>query len=192
MHIGSNVSMLAVDAVFCVSALFEEVHSHFGELCIGENIFLLLHPLGALFAEGFQLGLQQISRTAGNGLLIADNLLLEFGVNRHRSGAVLTGNQALELVGAHLIALTGNDVEHSLGTHDLRGGGNQRRIKYSRISLRALRSKPVSYSVPLRAATIDSVGAWEVPSASGDIAVSIISAPASMPLSKHMEARPEV
>ena len=69
---------------------------------------------------------------------------------------------------------------------------SRRVMKYSRTSLRATRSRPVSYSVPLRAATMDSVGAWEVPSARGDMAVSIISAPASMPLSRHMEARPEV
>ena len=46
--------------------------------------------------------------------------------------------------------------------------------------------------VPWRAATMDSVGACEVPSASGDIAVSIISTPASMPFSMHMQAKPDV
>ena len=53
-------------------------------------------------------------------------------------------------------------------------------------------SSPVSYSVPLKAAIIDSVGACDVPSASGLIAVSIASAPASTPFNKHIEASPDV
>ena len=53
-------------------------------------------------------------------------------------------------------------------------------------------SRPVSYGVPAKAATIDSVGACEVPSASGLIAVSIPSAPASTPFKRHIDARPDV
>ena len=64
--------------------------------------------------------------------------------------------------------------------------------KWARILSSCFKSRPVSYSVPCRAATIDSVGAWEVPSASGDIAVSMMSTPASIALSSAMEARPEV
>ena len=65
-------------------------------------------------------------------------------------------------------------------------------MTYGVISLKLSKSIPVSYSVPFRAATIDSVAGCDVPSAKGDIAVSITSAPASMALSITMEARPEV
>ena len=69
---------------------------------------------------------------------------------------------------------------------------SRRGWKYSRTLLSLLRSKPVSYSVPLSAATMDSVAGWDVPKANGEMAVSMTSAPASMALSITMEARPEV
>ena len=65
-------------------------------------------------------------------------------------------------------------------------------IKYSLISVRSFKSSPVSYSVPCNAATIDSVGACDVPSAKGDIAVSITSTPDSIPFNRHIEASPDV
>ena len=50
----------------------------------------------------------------------------------------------------------------------------------------------MSYSVPARAATSDSVGGWLVPIARGEIAVSTISTPASIAFSTVIEARPDV
>ncbi len=41
-------------------------------------------------------------------------------------------------------------------------------------------SNPVSYSVPCKVATIGSVGGCDVPNPKGEIAVSIISTPASI------------
>ena len=55
-------------------------------------------------------------------------------------------------------------------------------LKYSAISFNSSKSKPVSLSVPWKALTILSVAGWEVPPDKGDIAVSIISAPASTAL----------
>ena len=51
---------------------------------------------------------------------------------------------------------------------------------------------PVSYSVPARVATSDSVGGCEVPIAIGEIAVSTISTPASIAFRRVIEASPEV
>ena len=64
--------------------------------------------------------------------------------------------------------------------------------KCARTTFSFFRSSPVSYSVPCRAATRLSVGMWLVPSASGLMAVSMMSAPASMPFRMDMDARPEV
>ena len=64
--------------------------------------------------------------------------------------------------------------------------------KYMPISWISDRSRPVSYSLPLSAATIDSVPGWLVPQAKLEIAVSIWSAPASMAFSWHIEPRPAV
>ena len=64
--------------------------------------------------------------------------------------------------------------------------------KYSAISARRFWSKPVSYSVPLNVSTITSVAGCDVPIENGDIAVSIISAPASTALRYVIEATPDV
>ena len=53
-------------------------------------------------------------------------------------------------------------------------------LKYSDASFNKSRSSPKSYSVPLNAKAIGSVGGCDVPSANGESAVSIISAPASI------------
>ncbi|MNN67460.1 hypothetical protein D3C81_1830940 [compost metagenome] len=50
----------------------------------------------------------------------------------------------------------------------------------------------MSNSLPLSAATIDSVPGWLVPQAKLEMAVSMWSAPASMALSWHMEPMPAV
>ena len=80
-----------------------------------------------------------------------------------------------------------NGLDGSLSMYFLRSV-----IKYSLISVRSFKSSPVSYSVPFNAATIDSVGACDVPSAKGDIAVSITSTPDSIPFNRHIEASPDV
>ena len=42
--------------------------------------------------------------------------------------AVVAVDQALELLGHHLVPLAQDHVEHRLGAHNLAGGGDQRRI----------------------------------------------------------------
>ena len=54
--------------------------------------------------------------------------------------------------------------------------------KYSAISNSESRSSSVSYGVPLRAVTSISVAGWLAPKASGTVAVSTTSTPASMAL----------
>ena len=72
--------------------------------------------------------MDQIGRATGDNFFVTYDLLLEFRVNGARCLAVLAGNHVLKLLGNHLVALAGNDIEHGLRTHDLRGGGHQRRI----------------------------------------------------------------
>ncbi len=103
------------------------------------------------------------------------------------------GNQVGKHAAGYLVKQgVGVDAQH-LGTEQAVGNIFSRRVaQYSRTTLSLLRSSPVSYGVPLNAATIDSVGAWEVPIARGDIAVSTISTPASTALMMAIEAMPEV
>jgi len=64
--------------------------------------------------------------------------------------------------------------------------------KYPAMSFSSSRSSPLSRSVPCRMATIDSVGACDVPPAMEEMAVSTMSAPASADLSSVAMAKPLV
>ena len=76
------VKLVAVDANLGISSLFKEVKGNLRELCIRKNIFRLFNPLLNLTAELIKLRLELISRTAFDNLLVTDNLLLEFRINR--------------------------------------------------------------------------------------------------------------
>ena len=104
---------------FRVSALLKEVERNLRELSVGENVLLLLDPLGDLASELVELGLKTVCGSAVDDLHIAADLLLELGVDRHRGRAVLACNHALELAGAHAVALACDHVEHSLCADDL-------------------------------------------------------------------------
>ncbi len=60
------------------------------------------------------------------------------------------------------------------------------------MSFSSAMSRPVSHSVPARAATIDSVGGWAEPMDMELMSVSRMSAPASTARRYAMEAMPEV
>ena len=54
--------------------------------------------------------------------------LVNSGLDGSGSLAVIAVDQALELLGNHLVALAQDNVEDSLRANDLAGGGDQRRI----------------------------------------------------------------
>ena len=115
------VSMVSVDAYLSVTALLEELRSNLREHCVSEHILngSVLNVLLDLFLHCVELGLEKVGRAAGDGLLCAEDLLLELRIDCDRSLAVFALNETLELLGNSLVALACNYVEHSLSTNDL-------------------------------------------------------------------------
>ena len=116
-----RVGMSAVYAVLFVAALLEELGSYLREHCVSEHILngSVLNVLLDLFLHCVELGLEKVGRAAGDGLLCAEDLLLELRIDCDRSLAVFALNKSLELLGNSLVALACNYVEHSLSTNDL-------------------------------------------------------------------------
>ena len=114
--------MVSVDAYLSVAALLEELRSNLREHCVSEHILngSVLNVLLDLFLHCVELGLEKVGRAAGDGLLCAEDLLLELRIDCDRSLAVFALNETLELLGNSLVALACNYVEHSLSTNDLR------------------------------------------------------------------------
>ena len=128
MRLIGVVHMVAVHALLLGIALFKELGCHLREHCVGQHILFLRCPLGSFCLQLVHLRSQSISKAAGNGLLVAQDLLGELGLDGSGSLAVITVDQTLELLGDHLVALAQDHIEHSLRTNDLAGGGDQRRI----------------------------------------------------------------
>ena len=105
-------------------SVFEELLCYLREQGVGQHILILLFPPGALFLKLRQLRRDQVCRSAGNGSLIADDLLLHFRIKRLYSLTELTKHDLLGLLRNHLIALAGNHIHNCLCTYDLRRGSN--------------------------------------------------------------------
>ena len=120
--------MITVHALLFSIALIEELGSDLREHCVGQHVLFLRCPLGSFSLQFVHLGSKRVGKAAGNGLLVAKDLLGELGLDGSGSLAVVAVDQTLELLGNHLVALAHDDVEHRLRTNDLAGGGDQRRI----------------------------------------------------------------
>ena len=113
------VSMLSVNAVLLVSSLFEELNGNLTELSIAENVFFLFNPFCTFFADCVKLRLEKICRTTVNRLVIADNLLSEFRVNRNRCLTIFSSYYSLEFLCYSLVSFTCDYIEYSLCTDNL-------------------------------------------------------------------------
>ena len=128
MRLIGVVHMVAVHALLLGIALLEELGGDLREHSVGQDVLFLNRPLCSLSLQLVHLGSEGVSKAAGDGLLVAQDLLGELGLDGSGSLAVIAMDQALELLGDHLVALAQDDVEHSLRANDLAGGGDQRRI----------------------------------------------------------------
>ena len=123
MRLVGVVHMIAVHALLFGIALIEELGSDLREHCVGQHVLFLRCPLGSFSLQFVHLGSKRVGKAAGNGLLVAKDLLGELGLDGSGSFAVVAVDQTLELLGDHLVALAHDDVEHRLRTNDLAGGG---------------------------------------------------------------------
>ena len=117
-----------VDVIFLRLSALEEIKCDLTEQRIGENVLLLFCVGCDLLAELIELGLEQVCGAAGYLGAVAEYLLLEIEVDGCGRSAVLTCDETCELLRYHLIALAAENVEHRLGTDDLRLRGNERGI----------------------------------------------------------------
>ena len=122
------VSMQSIDTLQAGIALFEELGGNLREHSVGQDVFLLDGVLGGLSLQLVHLGLQRVGKAAGDGLLALQDKVAELLLDGSGSLAVVAMDQALELLGDHLVALTHDDVKDSLGANDLAGRGDQRRV----------------------------------------------------------------
>ena len=120
--------MIAVDADHLLVALLEELRRDLREHRVGQHILLLDRPLCSLGLEFLHLGLEGVGKPAGDRLLVAEDPLGELLADRGGGLAVVAMDQALELLGHHLVPLAQDDIEDRLGADDLAGRGDQRRV----------------------------------------------------------------
>ena len=111
-----------------VGAGFHELARDLWEQGVGQNVLLAAGDVLGLLAVLRQLRLEQVSRAAGDDLVIADALTADFLIYFTGQLAVLAAEQALGFLRDHLVALTHDDVKDSLGANDLAGRGDQRRV----------------------------------------------------------------
>ena len=128
MGFAFKIDVITVDAGQLVVALLKELGRDLREHGVREHVLLLHDILAGFRLQLLDLRLQQICRTAGDGLLVAEDLLCELGADGSRRLAVVAVNKAFELLRYHLVTLAQNDVEHRLGADDLARRGNERRI----------------------------------------------------------------
>ena len=111
-----------------VVAGFHELARDLREQGVGQNVLLAAGDVLGLLAVLRQLRLEQVSRAAGDDLVIADALAADFLIHLARQLAVLAAEQALGFLRDHLVALTGDDVHNGLRADDLARRGDERRI----------------------------------------------------------------
>ena len=109
-------------------AVFEEGRGLLGEGDIAQHVLIALGSGAQLLLGLFKLGLQGVGKAALHHGGVAQNLLLNLGVDGGRGAAVLAPAVGLDLLAYHLVATAGQYVLHGLRTYHLAGGGDQRRI----------------------------------------------------------------
>ena len=90
-----HIVVLAIQAVLFISSLLEELNGNLTELCVGENVLLLLIILGDVCLKVVDLIMDQIGRPTGDNFFITYDLLLEFRVNGARRLAYLPATMSL-------------------------------------------------------------------------------------------------
>ena len=103
------VSMQSVHTVHTGITLFEELGSNLREHSVGQNVLFLDGILGSFGLQLVHFGGKGISKAAGNGLFALQNKVAEFLLDGSGSLAVIAMDQALELLGDHLVALAHDD-----------------------------------------------------------------------------------
>ena len=111
-------------------AVLEEGHGHLGEGDVAQHVLVALGGGAQLLLGLLELGLQAVGEAALHQGGVAQDLLLDGGINGSGSTAVLAAAVSLDLLADHLVALAGQHVLHSLRANHLAGGGNQRRIAH--------------------------------------------------------------
>ncbi len=76
-----HIVVFAIQAVLFISSLLEELNGYLTELCIGENVLLLLIILGDICLKVIDLIMDQIGRPTGDNFFVTYDLILEFRVN---------------------------------------------------------------------------------------------------------------
>ena len=105
-------------------ALLEELGRNLREHGVGQDVLLLDSVLGGFSLQFLHLGLEGVGKAAGDGLLTLQDEVAEFLLDGRGGLAVIAMDQALELLGDHLVTLTHDDVKDSLGANDLAGRGD--------------------------------------------------------------------
>ena len=109
-------------------ALFEEFAAEFREHGVGQHVFLAVRQFADLAPQAIHLVVEQVGGADVDHVLVADGQLPDHGVDRPRRAAVTALQVQLDLIADGLVTLAGEHVEHRLGSDDLRGGCDQRRV----------------------------------------------------------------
>ena len=75
MRLVGVVHMIAVHALLFGIALIEELGSNLREHCVGQHVLFLRCPLGSFRLQLVHFGSKRIGKAAGDGLLVAQDLL---------------------------------------------------------------------------------------------------------------------
>ena len=86
-----------IDTGLLSLAVFEEVDCYLREQSIGQNVLILLLPLGNFLLKLGKLGLDQICGTAGDRLLVADDLLADLFLDGKGGASIVAAYQILGL-----------------------------------------------------------------------------------------------
>src|SRR5690606_36642527 len=108
--------------------LLKELTTDIREHGVGQHILLAFRQVADLAAQAFHLRLEQIRRAYVDHFLITDGADLYLRVDGARRLAVPALKVEFDLVGNGLVTLAGQHIEYGLGTDDLRGRGDQRRV----------------------------------------------------------------
>ena len=92
--------MVCIHALSLGVALLEELGRDLREHGVGQDILFLGSPLCSLSLQLVHLGSEGVSKAAGDGLLVAQDLLGELGADGSGSLAVVAVDEALELLGS--------------------------------------------------------------------------------------------
>ena len=97
--------MQSIDTLQTGVALLKELGRDLREHGVGQNVLLLDGVLGGLGLQLLHLGLKGVGKAAGDRLLALQDEVTELLLNGRGGLAVIAVDQALELLGDHLVAL---------------------------------------------------------------------------------------